>query len=572
MTKAGRGIILTLIIVYVLTVIILLGWSFFTVPAIRIGALKTNWIIGNTLENLARALIPVHLSAVLFSFSLFFPFEGAGARGRGFFERLRFMGLTFLILTLLYAFLLEAGLPPALKMKEEAVTKIRQADELRIKAKDATARGQLKEARRYLQYALALFPEDEELRYELDTADRAAQIAGQARRAEAPAAENSALLLNMSFDDFLERARNAFDREDYISAEYYAAFALRMNLNHPVPKRIIAQARTKLAESRPSQEVRADMDFFRRKQAGVDILTGGGIIEAYRYFQDLIEERPEDPDVKRYLRLAHAELQKASFLLSEIPLTALGSAGTTEEYISAEGIVFINKSSGADREFLYIRRVIQTDAAYYVLDIEGIALAMDGKVLYHFGAPYGKFIDGTLLMHCVGDAANEDYAPEYYAGNPGDAADRLSVTADPEQLFHIISGGRGYRDVSLWDLVQTAEAASLLGVSSHPVYMAFFSRVFLLFSFFVLSFFAAAWGLRFRSRYAASPPVVYFFFLPLLPFIMILVFHVYQYGLYALQGFLLSALGFFASAAVFCAVQGLFLFFALLVFAKQMRQ
>ncbi|MDR3200240.1 MAG: hypothetical protein LBT68_02165, partial [Spirochaetales bacterium] len=327
MTKPSRRIILTLLCVYALAVVIFLGWSFFSVPAIRIGNLKTNWIIGNTLELLTRSLIPIHLSAVLFSFSLAFPFEGAAGRKPVFSERLKFMSITFLVLVLLYTVLLEAGLPLGLRMREEAVTKIRQADELRINAKDAAARGQLKEARRYLQYALVLFPEDEELRYELDTADRAVKFAGPAGGRQSAPEGNSALLLNMTFDEFLDRAQNAFNREDYISAEYYANFALRMNLNHPVPKRIIARAREKLSESRPSPEVRADMDFFRRKQAGVDILNEGSVIEAYRYFQALIEERPEDPDVRHYLRLAYAELQKASFLLSEIPLTALGFSG-----------------------------------------------------------------------------------------------------------------------------------------------------------------------------------------------------------------------------------------------------
>jgi hypothetical protein len=380
----------------------------------------------------------------------------------------------------------------------------------------------------------------------------------------------------MTFDEFLDRAQNAFNREDYISAEYYANFALRMNLNHPVPKRIIARAREKLSESRPSPEVRADMDFFRRKQAGVDILNEGSVIEAYRYFQALIEERPEDPDVRHYLRLAYAELQKASFLLSEIPLTALGFSGNPSGNTAAEGVVFINKSgredSPAGQEFLYIRQMVKTDTAYYALDIEGIGIGPGGDVVYHFGAPYGKFVDGSLLMHCVEDDGSGDYTPEYFAGESADASSQLPVAADPQQLMRMISGAWRYRDVPLWNLAQTAGAASLLGVSPHPIYMVFFSRVFLPFSFFVLSFLAAAWGLRYRSRYAASPPVAYFFFLPLLPFIMTLVFHVYQYSLYALQGALVSSLGFFVSAIVFCAIHGLLLFFALLVFAKQLRQ
>jgi tetratricopeptide (TPR) repeat protein len=570
MNKAGRKILLVLIAVYVLALAALLCWSFFTVPPIRIGSLKRSWIIGNTLVLFARGLVSLHLSAVLFSFSLFFPFTGAVEGKRVFFARLKFMGLVFLVLLLLYAILLEAGLPLGLRMREEALSKIRQADELRIKAGDASSRGQFREARRFLQYALTIFPEDEDLRREADAADRASRLAGQTGKKEAPPTQTSPLLLNMSFDEFLARAQGAFDREDYISAEYYASFALRMDQDHPVPKRIIARARQKLTEAAPGRELRADMEFFRRKQAGADILAEGDVIEAYRYFRSLLEERPEDPDVRHYLRLAYAELRKASFLLSEIPLTALPAAGNPRQ----EGVVFINKRDEALREFVYIAQVIKTPAAYYALDIESLGLGADGQVLYHFGAPYGKFVEGILLLYCVEDDGSGEYRPEYYVGRrpEGPEAAQVAVSAGPEQLLRMSLGGPDYDGIVLWNLIETAGVASFLGVNPRPLYMAFFSRIFLPFSFFVLSFLAAAYGMRYRSRYAALPPVLCFLFLPLLFLVVILVFHVYLYGLYAVQGFLLSALGFYASLAAFCAIQGLLLFVALLVCARQTRQ
>ena len=173
-------------------------------------------------------------------------------------------------------------------------------------------------------------------------------------------------------------------------------------------------------------------------------------------------------------------------------------------------------------------------------------------------------------MHCVAEGG-EEFAPEYYAGRrSGIEAAQLAVNPDPAHLLRM-SSSPDYAGVPLWILWQTAGAAPFLGTNPFPLRMAFFSRLFLLFSFFVLSFLAAAYGLRYRSRYAGSPPLPYFFFLPLLPFIMILAFHVYLYALSITQGFLLSALGFTLSFIVFCAVQGLLLFIALLVFARQFR-
>ncbi|MDR1179651.1 MAG: hypothetical protein LBK44_04035 [Spirochaetales bacterium] len=576
MSKVNRKILITLILVYVFSFLILLGWSFFMVPPIRIGSLKTGWIIGNTLVLFARSLLPLHLSALLFGFSLFFPSRILREGRKAFFAQLKFFGITFLVLLFSYAVLLEAGLPWGLRTREEAVSKITQADELRRKAEDAAARGQPKEARRYLQYALTIFPFDEELRHELDAAGRAVTADPRTGRGQsgqngqgALSAENS--LLNMSFEDFLERARNAFDREDYISAEYYANFALRMNQNHPIPKRIIAEARTKMAQSIPSPDVRENMEFFRRKQAGADMLASGEVIEAYRYLRNLQEERPDDPDIRHYLRLAYTKLQENSFLLSEIPLTAMipGAPSSGEE---GEGVVFVNKSDDTGREFLYIRKLVKTDNAYYALDIECFAMEPGGNILYHFGAPYGKFVQDIILLYCVDDEGGE-YRPEYYkGGSPNPLSFQLPTVANPEELLRITRRDSGYTRVSLWNLAQTAGTASFIGIAPHPLYMAFFSRIFLPFSFFVLSFPAAAFGLHYRSRYAATPPLPYFFFLPFLPFIMILLFHIYEYGLYALQGCLLAFLGFSVSLVVFCGIQGLLLFFALLVFARQFRQ
>ena len=567
MNKAGRKILFVLGSMYVLAFLALLGWSYCTAPPIRIAGLRRDWIIGNALVLFAHGLVPLHVSALLCCFSVFFR-DVAGSGRRQFFVLLRFMGLCFLVLVLLYSVLLEAGLPLGLRMREDATGKIRQADDLRMKARAASARGQLREARRDLQYAVALFPADEELRYELDLADRAVQASGQADRKRPVPEEGGPLLLNMSFDEFLSRAKNAFDREDYISAEYYANFALRMDQKHPQPKRIIAEARERLEKNINSRETRADMDFFRRKQTGADMLSDGDCVEAYRYLLGLQRERPDDPDVRHYLRLAYAKLQKASFLLSEIPLTAMA-----EGRPAREGIVFINSTDKTGTVFLYIGQVVATGTDYYALDIECIKIAPEGGVLFHFGAPYGKLADGILLMRCVEEDDGHEFTPEYYAGRQGGLeANQLTVAADPQQLLRMNAGVSDYADVPLWSLWQTARTVPLLGVNPYPVYMAFFSRLFLPFAFFVLSFLAAAYGLRFRSRYAAAPPVLCFFFLPFLPLLMILVFHLYVYALYAVQGFLLTALGFSASLGVFCAVQGILIFIALLVFSRQFRQ
>ncbi|MCL1818837.1 MAG: hypothetical protein FWG35_07885, partial [Spirochaetaceae bacterium] len=512
MNNTVRKMFFVLLVVYALAFLAFLCWSYFTVPSIRMDGPRRAWVLGNTLVLFARNIIPLHLAAVLFVVSLYFSPDRARNDKRGIFKRFKFLIILFLVLIFGCTVLMEAGLPLGLRLREDATGKIEQADELRLKARDATSRGQLREARRYLQYALVIFPEDEDLRRELDVADRAVRFAGEAAQKRTAAPQQSPLLLNMTFDDFLARAQNAFDREDYISAEYYANFALRMNFDHPIPRRIIARARDKLTESIPGRAVQADMDFFRRKQDVADILAKGGaadIIEAYRAFQSLAEERPDDPDVRYYLRLANAELRKAAFLLSEIPLTAFGSP--------QGGVVFINRADVGDREFLYIGQMVKTPTAYYALDIEGLGLGPDGAALYRFGAPYGKFAGNALLMHCVDDEGAGEYEASYYTGRPSEEnKNLLPCEADPEELFRVCAGDSAYRSFALWSLLETARAAPSLGISPAPLFQAFFLRLSQPFAFFVLTVFAAAWGMRLHSRYAAAPPIAYFLFLPLL--------------------------------------------------------
>ncbi|MDR2588498.1 MAG: hypothetical protein LBC67_03640 [Spirochaetales bacterium] len=565
MTKNSNRLLLTYLGVYLAALLVIAVYSFLAAPPIRIGALRVDWILGNTLVVFTRELAPVHLSAVIFSFSLFFTLEGSLFKA-SFLRKIRFFIVTLFIQLFLYAALLEGGLPLALRMRDGAAEKVALSDDLRTKAQGAAVRGQYGDARRYYQYALSVFPEDGELKREMDNAEKASLFSKPS--ASAPKTQEEERFLEMSFDEFYRRARNAFDREDYISAEYYANLALRMNLSHPGLKRLAAESREKISQMRLTKEARAEMDFFRRKEQGVEIMQEGEPIAAYRYFLALSAERPEDTDIRHYLKLSYEELTRASFLLSEIPLTALSLAAGSS---LGGDILFVNRETADFREFIHIRRIIQADA-YYALDVEGLGMAEDGSVAYQFSAPYGKFIEDELLMRCFTDDGKEEVAPIYFTGESPDVSRyQIPLEASPETLSLLSEDNAGLDTIPLPSLLSLASAAPFLGVSHHSVYMVFFSRILLPFSFFILSFFAAAYGLRYKSRYPAAPPLPYFFFLPLLPFVVIILYHTYLYGLFSFQDTLLGFLGFSGALPAFFLTQGLLLFFALLALAKQLR-
>ena len=552
--KIGR----VLAVSYFLGFLVLLSYSWYIEPPLGGGDLRFRWILGNTLVLFIRGLIPIHVSAILFGYSLYSDSPG---RITGFPEIAKFSSVLFLSLALLYTVLLEGALPAGMMLRERAVEKTRTIAELKLKARDAAARKMYPAARRYWEYALVISPEDTEARDGLDIARRAASAVAKPREEPKPAGIPPR---GMSFDDFLSRAKNAFEREDFISAEHYGSMAMRMDPSHPVPKRIIAESRDNLSRSPLNRAARENIEFYRQKQLGYEMLSRGEAVAAYYHFQNLAGTRPDDPDIERYLGQATLELRKISFFLDEVPLL-------TETAVPGD-VVFLNRSEGEFRDFLSLHRLVKAES-FYALDIEGIRISRNGGVVHHFKAPYGKFIDGTLVMRCLDrEEPGREFVPEYFAGeSPEITPYHVPVAVNPEKLLLLAAGSTGFVKANIWNLLALADIFPVLGLDARPVHLAFFDRLFLPFSFLVLSFFSVGFGFRYRSRYLASPPAAGFVFLPLLPFLVGMIFTVYRYGVSVAPAFFLLYYGFTPALLAFLAFQGLLLFWALLFMARQVR-
>jgi hypothetical protein len=618
MIKSLKKILITLFASYCAALIFFAVFSFLSVPGLRTGLFRGEWIIGNTLVLFIRYLIPIHIAAILFAFSLFGeePELGRKSGDRPSFPRIVNYSLVFfLLLTPAYMVLLEGILPAGLRMRDQAVVKTGVVAELKKKAENALNQEKYTEARYYIEHYLTINPGDLVYREKLEkVVSREKSFAMAPKNREEEISERS-LPTHMTFRDFLEKAKERFDGEDYITAQYYADLALKLDSAHPEPKRIIAESRNRIMRMDLSGEERETIRYFAQKREGYDMLSRNEFVAAYYHFLNLLELRPSDPDLGKYIAAANEGLKKVSFFVDEVAMFS--------DLPIFGDILFLNRAEGDEREFLYFKRMIRSfnpvldrlaretsvealskqdeksgiwdrilrlfgseksvtrpggssDSIinYYAVDIEGIRISKDGTVRYQFKAPYGKFLDGILVMRCLdrGDARGE-MVPDYLIGEaPDESPYHLKIRSAPADILQVALGKTGFDGAGVRSLYSYGETYPLFGLDNRPVYLAFFNRLFMPFSFVVLSVFAMGLGKRLRSRYLARPPAACFLFLPVLPFLTSLVFQVYRYGGSIFTEFFLLSRGFSTAVALFLVFQGFLLLLSLLYLAGQVNR
>ena len=610
MIKVTKSVLLTLVASYALGIVACTVYSYFTVPNLGGGAFRGEWIFSNTVTLFLRNLLPLHFSALVFVYSLFFnPLElkaDGGDLRQGFLNLVKKSLILFLVLAAGYTLLLEALLPREIAVRKNVALKAAAAEDAMTRAKTAMELQKYDEAAYYLEFFLTLHREDADAKKRLEkimSIRKAAEVTA-ARLPKEPS-ETPRPVENLTVGDMIARAWDYYDKEDFISAEYYAGLALKFDDSRPEPKRIISLSREKISKLSLSKEEREKVTFFQNKREGYEMLSRGEYIAAYWHLKKLNEQNPKDPDVRNYLATAREGLAKESFFLDEVSLVS--------NLPLFDHVLFLNRETDGVKEFLYFKRIIQTytvkkasspreitrknehvdessfwyrlthlffseseetvGMAYYVVDVEGLGLGPDGKVRYHFTAPYGKFIDRMLVLRCLQRTGGEELRPVYLKGSPPEKSPyQIPMQPSPDDLRLLSLGKTDVERLQVWTLFSLAPLYRAFGLDEVPVYHAFFEHLFFPFAFIVLSFFALGLGWRFKSRYLARPPIACFLFLPVLPVLAGLFFELYHYLWRLLAVSSLAAWGFYPALAIFLALQGVFLALALVFVAAQVNR
>ncbi len=539
--------------------------AYFFMPVLRVGNYKALWIIGASLETFVTHFITLTAVGMILATSLWVEGETLQYSIKDALQQIRKLFFISLGAACLYGIFQEGVLPWATQMKQSALRKTQIANELKEKAFASERKKEYSNARFYLEYYLTLFPKDELVRPLLDKIrekEREQQVKPSVQPQEAPTILG---LTQLSFQDLLNKATQYYQEQDFVAAEHFALMALKLKPNHPALLRLLASAQNSLSRIRltPDQETRRAL--FQAKQQGYEYLKQGDSISAYYHFQDLAKHHPKDGEIAKYLQLAYEEVKKKAFFQDEVSLV-------TGEPLASE-VFFKNSFREGLQEFLYFSKIIATGpGSYYVFDIEGIGIDPSGKVSYQFKAPFGKFIDSTLLMHCLNRKdPSLSSRPTYILGDPPtEPATILPLKLKPQDLVSLARLIHSPSVIPFATAVSLLEIFPIASIEPLPVVHSLLMRLQGPFTCLNVSLLVLILGRLLKSKYYTRPPLISYLSIPFLPVLFTVPISLYEYEFSILVSILIDkvGLGFLTAGATLLGIQGIILV-AILFFGVQ---
>ena len=518
-------------------------------------------------------LIPLQVSGVLISYSLFFKFKGkqGGASTYLPFHRLANPNLTLLlILTLMYTVLLSGFLPFFYRKQSEAEYVSRVALDILREAEIEKKEGNTERAIKLLEIYLSIDKGNEEIAWRRDSYSVEMAEGDRGKRAvEAaePVLLSRAAASGQSASDLIEKAREYYTGEDYFSAHYYAALTLEIATERSLiiaARRIERDALKELSSLLPTGADKEALKLFLKKKEGFQAFTEKRFFDAYYIFKELEENYPRDPDVLMYLEKSRETLKEESFFIEEAKkAVALPGKG---------GILFKNQSAGGRVEIIAIERMVELSGDVFFKNVEAISFDSSGEINYHLHASYGKLVNNHLNMNAVDRfQAGKSSPPDYWQGGKSDLLPLHSIKLNPDwELLSKLS--MDSQDLKGWNLMflwQAREKIETFGLVTEKLDIILLLTLLKPFLFLILSLISISLGWSLRARYLARPPISTLLFIPLLPPVVFFLVMVISYGHKLLLGFLLLSLGFWPALITLCILESLLLMVSLLTLAAQ---
>ncbi|MCX7786754.1 MAG: hypothetical protein N2442_03545 [Spirochaetes bacterium] len=530
--------------------------AYFSVPVLRVGNYKAIWILGTSLETLITHFIPLVTAGMILATSLWVEGETLQYSTIDALHQLRKLFFLSLGVAILFGILQEGVLPWATQMKQSALRKTQIANELRDKAFTAERTKEYSNARFYLEYYLTLFPKDDQVRSLLDKI-REKEREQQVQPSIKPQEPMTILKFKeLTFQDLQEKAIQYYQEQDFVAAEYFSLMALKLKPNHPEMLRLLASSQNTLNRIRLTPDQEARRSLFQAKQQGYEYLKQGDPISAYYHFQELSKRHPKDSEIAKYLHQAYEEVKKKAFFQDEISLV-------TGEPLASD-LLFKNSFRNGLHEFLFFSKIIATGpSSYYVFDIEGIGIEESGKVAYRFKAPFGKFVDSTLLMHCLNRKdPNLSSKPTYMYGDPPtEPSTILPIKLKPQDLVSLARLIHSPMETPFATAISLIDLFPVASIEPMPVVHSLLMRLQGPFICLNISVLVLILGRMLHSKYYTRPPLITYLSIPFLPVLFTIGISLLQYELSILISILIDKveLGFVTAGIVLLGFQGIFL-------------
>ncbi|MFP4534686.1 MAG: hypothetical protein ACLFNP_03120 [Spirochaetaceae bacterium] len=565
--RSNSKALLILLILYLLGVVFAFTTAAVTFPGELVHQSFTDrYILYETISTFFRHLFAFHGAGVLLAFSLFLSPGDLREGGSSLFRAARSTVIAVIILGLLYTLASVWFLPAAESAKAELQYRTTLAEELRADLRVYEESRQFRRAVGALESYKRLVGSTDELEMELQTLRSRAselELAETPREEEVERQILRSDLQELGPAELASLAREFFEEEDYYSAHYYASRAVELSdAPRTDAQRLAARAWEEITSYALTTGEESDSDYIRRKREAYEAFQAGdrseeSLIEAYYRLRDLREERPEDPDVERYLSLATEQLRRVSFFMEDAE-RARANAGARE-------IIGVNDRSAAELELFRIGKMVRAGESEYLYDIEVIRYDEGGEIRYHLTAPYGKLVGSTITMQAISaDSPGSRVLPTYRVGTPeGELSFIYEISYSPEELATAARGVERRAEAHIGELLTLRALAERLALPAEPLELELFMRVGEPLLFIALSFLFLGIGWALRSHYVMRPPAMAMLLLPLLPVLAGVCFALARYVVKVVAASLILSLGTTTAAVVTATVLLLFLLVAL---------
>ncbi|MBN1411252.1 MAG: hypothetical protein JW969_10450 [Spirochaetales bacterium] len=566
--------------------IVLFIWTLFFPSAVVLPTFQLEAAFITSFILFIDFLIPIHCTGILIAYSLVIPSRRAGYKSiqiSQFHKIVSPILVLFLFLTGVYTVTIIWFEPMAHQNLMEKESKTRIARVLHDKAKEAYNRENGPEARYYNKAALFVVSTYEEAR---KLEEKINNMNDNGR--EIPFNEKKEKLEEFqprgefTLDQLVDLAGRYMKNEDYYSAYYYADMALNIDGTNLKARTIANESLSKIRSIGLSEEEEKKRKYYKEKEEAYVALSNNNLIKAYYTFVDLKKQDPKDPDVIKYLDISRQQVSKIAFFKDEVADVAV--------LPGKEGILFINQNTKEAMEIIYIDKMVNIENNFYFKDLEVLKFLKNGYLLYHYKAPYGKYIyvaqkDENAPRHYININAidrtdqSKNTKLQFYSGSLAGSDFKNIIQIKPNAVdMQYLSVERipprqmGFNELISFGLAKpfsNPQPIEEYGFSKREMDMEILLRCLYPFSFFILSLFSISAGWFFRSRYAIRPPIATLIIIPLFPIVTHFLVTLYHLVFRTVFGLTILTAGLEMSMIIGGCTQIVILMIALFILAGQ---
>jgi hypothetical protein len=509
-----------------------------------------------------RYLIPIHAAAVAVASSLAALHEIpaiAGAPVRPFNKVVSSTLIAFLVLAAAYTALFEGVFPGAERRLADMQYRSRVARVYKAQAQAAVTAKDYRTALDAVTRYLAIDTGNKEIAAQrLELESRAARQA-----APPPTIPPAPISAGDSAQALVERARAAYDAQDWFTAHYYAQAASALDPRRTDATRLAAQAWDMISGLTQTEKDAQTAELYQQKKSAYALLVSGNAVAAYYRFVDLAVKNPKDRDIATYLEEAGRAVAKTTFFLDD--------ARRMETLPGTQDILFL-QTDGETRQAVFIGKMVELPGGEaYFYDIEAISYDAAGRVGWHFSAPYGTRDGGAILMHSI-DRKDPtlQLLPLYLQGIRAPAERNvLALTPTTEELRALSTDRNALEIMGITELWRMRGDLGSLGMARTALNAALAMKIIMPFAFLILSLLAVSLGWAFRTRALGRLPASGIILLPLMPIVLAMLSLLYLYAHRVVVGFAVLSFGFIGTLITLAVLQVVLLAVALVLLAGQ---